>query len=351
MTRFLTDEALHDAELAHQRLVAKLPEASLMVAVQHYLEHHAVNITEIPATQAIDDFLEERRLRKNRVNTVGLSGTILKQFIREARVVTTADFIREKAENWIRAPEIAARTQRDRYDLLVNFAKFLTSKRHLAQWPLKDVMRPRAHPDTQIAYLTVEQCQELLNAAAGHIYRGRRGALLPYFTLCLFSGLRPDEARRIGVEKGEGAVTLENRVAHGFMSKTGAPRSVELQSPLLEILACCQKAGIAPGVWSRRAFEQIQVKAGLKVLPRDKKEPGTTAWDNDILRHTYASHHFALHGDMGFLVINMGNSESVLKTSYINRGVLRADAERFFQLQPAWAKIGELGSVPRNEVS
>ena len=127
-------------------------------------------------------------------------------------------------------------------------------------------------------------------------------------------------------------ISLENRVAQGFLPKTGAGRTVELLPPLDGILARCQAAKLAPGSWSRQLIEGLQKEAGLK-----------KAWDNDILRHTYASHHFALHGDLGFLVRNMGNSETVLGQSYINRMVPRSEAEKFFHLQPDWEKAGKLG--------
>ena len=318
-TRFKSDEELHEAELAHQRLVSRLPGSSLMAAVEHYLQHHSVEITTIPVTQAITDFKEARSLRGNRENTIENSAIVLRQFLSEQKIVTTADFTKARANDWIHSSKIESRTRRDRYDLLVNFAKFLKSAKHLAHSPLQDITRPRYSHSGVISYFTVAQCQRLLDAAAAQVSRQRRGVLLPYISLCLFSGLRPQEARRMGEDWS--LISLENRVAQGFLPKTGAGRTVELLPPLDGILARCQAAKLAPGSWSRQLIEGIQKEAGLK-----------KAWDNDILRHTYASHHFALHGDLGFLVRNMGNSETVLGQSYINRMVPRSEAEKFFHL-------------------
>ena len=51
----------------------------------------------------------------------------------------------------------------------------------------------------------------------------------------------------------------------------------------------------------------------------------------DILRHTYASHHYALHRDVRRLVYAMGNSEGILFRHYI-RPVSREAAEAYFRL-------------------
>lgn len=66
-----------------------------------------------------------------------------------------------------------------------------------------------------------------------------------------------------------------------------------------------------------RGFNRIRKLAGVFDI-----------WDNDILRHTYASHHYAVKRDMNWLEKNMGNSAGVLKRSYLDQTIVAAEGEK-----------------------
>jgi hypothetical protein len=102
---------------------------------------------------------------------------------------------------------------------------------------------------------------------------------------------------------------------------------------LKTILQACKKRGLPPGFFSKKAFDRTRKSAGLG-----------EDWDNDILRHTYASHCWASKRDLNYLVKNMGNSEDVLKQSYLNEGVIASEGQALFEIRPAGISKSRFGA-------
>jgi integrase len=355
LTRFPDEESLHDAELAYGRLQAKLPGASLVVAVEDYLRRNTAEITDISMTEAIANFAQARADRKNRLQTIETSTILLKAFQRHQKLVKVSDLTAIKSSAWIQSAN-SLRTQRDRYDLLCNFYRQLKFAKNLALDPLEGITRPIWKKETPVEFPSLEEAQALIDAAASHVADGVVGAMLPYFAICLFSGMRPDETKRLKADWSQ--VILENKVIYGFGAKVKELRTVEIHEPLLGILERCKAAGLAPGFWRRPDFRAVQNafrdptgrKGRVKqdetdsqsptpanaVSPNQTQDEEDDRWVRDYLRHGYATYHWAANGDMPYLTRVMGNSATVLRCSYINRTVLHAQGKQFFQLQPKW---------------
>lgn len=342
LTIFQTDQELHTAELAYQRLRTALPTGSLMTAVDYYLTHATVVVVDIEAEKAIENFKERRLRRGNQAITAEITASILKKFVGnpKAKIARVSGMSPEKVKAFIFDTSVEVRTRRDRYDLLHNFSVFLLDEKHLAKNLTEGIDRPKVTNDGEVAVFKVAQCQALLDAAAAEPCGRKRikGAMLPYFASCMLSGMRPDEVKRMKPDWSN--FSFENGVITGFRAKKKQTRTVAMHDQLPGILEKCKAAGLAPGYFSRKAFEQIQRAAGVKV---DGEE---SAWDNDILRHCYGSHHYPLHNDLGYLIKNMGNSEDVLKQSYLNFTVLAKEGAAYFQMKPT--NLAGLGDkVPR----
>lgn len=143
--------------------------------------------------------------------------------------------------------------------------------------------------------------------------------MLPFFAVGVLSGVRPDEAPRLtwaNFHLDEDHRIIEVNEAKGGRTR----RQVAICEPLWRILTWCKEQELQPGFYSRRQFIRVRKLAGVFDL-----------WEKDLLRHTYASHHYALHKDMKNLPSTMGNSERVLFQHYI-RPVPIADARRLFGL-------------------
>lgn len=318
-TTTLPDDAdLREAELAWGRLRRELPRGSLITAVDFYLANAGQLIRDGDAREVLDQFIQRRRERGNKENTLSVASAVLRKFFSREGIKRVSEFTVDRAQHFVFDQAVGVRTRRDRLDQLFNWAEYLVKEKYLARNFVADVDRPKVTYDGVITTLTVDQVLALLKAAATEPVGRRkvRGGMLAYFAVCVLSGVRPDEAKRLGPDWAW--FSKENRLITGFRAKTSQKvRTVEIHPELVEILEYCRSRGIAPSQFSVKAFNRIREKA--KVLE---------SWDNDILRHTFASHHYAWKRDIGWLQKNMGNSEDVLKRAYLNQTILVAAGKR-----------------------
>ena len=97
-TTLMLDADLHEAQMAWQRLRTQVPKGSLITAVDSYLSHAGDVIKDCGTLDAIDRFAEHRRSRGNQDNTVETTNSVLKKFVRVAKVSKISDFTREVAQ-------------------------------------------------------------------------------------------------------------------------------------------------------------------------------------------------------------------------------------------------------------
>jgi integrase len=143
--------------------------------------------------------------------------------------------------------------------------------------------------------------------------------LLATITLCLFAGVRPDEARRLSWENiGPEFVNVE---AH--KAKTRRRRLVTITPHLRAWLDVARAADSElPVANYPNKFNRVRQLAGLF------KE-----WPHDAMRHSFASYHLAKHRNENLTAQEMGNSPQMIYSHY--RELVRpADAEAFFGIMP-----------------
>lgn len=340
-TIFPTDLELHAAEVAYSKLKAALPDISLTTVVDFYLSENAVEVIDTDAEEAVEKFCSQHVVTGGEQITSDVRRSVLRKFLREQGIKRTSEITEAKTRKFILDENLVveASTRLYRRDLLHAFFEFLRGEKHMGKNLANTIKRPAASGDGIVSIFGVAQCQKLLDAAAVEP-AGReriRGAMLPYFACCMLSGMRPNEVRRLKPDWSN--VIFENEVIVGFRAKTKKPRNVAMEEQLAAILLQCRAAGLAPGYFSRKAFEHIQRRAGVKipVEPENAAAAATeeSTWDNDILRHSFASHHYAVNQDKDYLVKNMGNSEDVLDESYLSLTVLKKDGAAYFQMMPA----------------
>ena len=153
--------------------------------------------------------------------------------------------------------------------------------------------------------------------------------LAPYIAVCLFAGLRPQEAARLTWEQ----VRLEDRELRleGNQTKTKRPRVVTICSTLAAWLKAYEGEPFYPANW-RKDFDKLKAEIGYDGREGDdgkKLKP----WPEDVLRHTAISHYFRQTGSYGRTAEQFGNSEAIIKRHYQGR-VSSADTEKFYAIQP-----------------
>jgi integrase len=308
----LTIAQLHLAE----RVFADYPEVDFLDAVRSWRPPATITLPE-----SLEAFLAEQRGRGVRARTLDNHSSTLRKLVRETKA--NPDIFAK----WVQNPEWSLRTRRDRLDLARHWIRWAVARGHLATDPLVHVPRPMVR-NSLPAVLTVDQVEALMVAAAtDEIEQGRDkgqvngptaiGLMLPWFAICAYSGIRPEEAMRLTWDR----INLDSGVAEldPSCTKVGLVRAVRLTAKLVALLVGAKEEGLEPGFVSRRAYRRIRDAAGVP-------------WAIDILRHTYVSHRYAIDGDLNEIARDCGNSVAVIQKHYLRRTISREDGERYFSL-------------------
>ena len=151
--------------------------------------------------------------------------------------------------------------------------------------------------------------------------RGEPINLLAWVVLGLWCGLRPEaELRRlewsdVNIDAGFVNINDDWKVAIG--------RHVTIPDCAKNLLKKCisKKGKVVAERNFRRRWEWLRKSAGV-----------INDWDHDIMRHTYASMHYAYHGDKRLIESELGHCNSSMLRHYINHGAkMKKKSASFFE--------------------
>lgn len=187
--------------------------------------------------------------------------------------------------------------------------------------PLNSMPPPRLR-EREVEPLPWGSIRQLLRQALRERHRPCMAAL----GLMLWAGVRPAEVERLewqDIDWEEKVICL--RPMH---SKTGGARHITLQKVLgvwLREAGARERGGICPPNWRRR----------WKALREDS---GIIPWQQDVLRHTYASYYLKQWHSYEKLQVEMGHrSAELLRTRYLNlKGITREQASLFWRVRGLW---------------
>ncbi len=181
--------------------------------------------------------------------------------------------------------------------------------------PAEAVERPPL-TEQRIEILTPPQIKSLLRACDAPEF----STMAPSVKLMLWCGIRPGEVQRLrwkDIDPQEGVVYIDPR-----HSKTGGARAVPLRgaAKVLSQTSAEEEASIAPQNWAR-LWRRVRLRAGFR------------SWQQDALRHTFASLHLKCFHNPPQLQEEMGHRDSrLLRTRYLNmRNLSTSTAQRFFR--------------------
>ena len=309
----LSDAELADAEAALAGLKLRAPGTTLVGIVQGY---SAKARAQRQATwdDAVRDFHAAFSSSHAVASTKGYIST-LKRFgnftgMRRPDEIGVAD---AEGFAWIGHPK--SRTVRFRLAVLSSFFAWATKNGLSGENPVSEY--PDAKDLGTPAILWPSAALALMRDVESN-----SPALMPYYALALFGGVRP--AGEIGklaaepnggwehVDFAAGVIRIEPRI-----SKVGRLRTIPLGTTLRAWLKACEGKPILPSGWeyARRA---LTVAHGVPY---------------DGLRHSFISYRAEQAGSIGRAAMEAGNSESICLKHYLNR-VSAADAKAFWAILP-----------------
>ena len=210
--------------------------------------------------------------------------------------------------------------------------------------PLEKIDRYKA-AEQEIRALAPEELASLLQAcrpprpedSAGSSSYSRRLArqdtsgLIPYIAIMAWAGIRPVECTRLtwkDISFEENVISV--RAAH---SKTGGARHVSIRPVLLAWLRAYRPADADPDA---PVVPPESLKFKMSALRQRAGYGASRPWQDDALRHSFASYLVKSGEDLTRIVMDMGHSSTtLLRNRYLNlHGVTAQRAGQYWSITP-----------------
>lgn len=302
---------------------------SLRTAVEHYIrwsrdERHR-NESRI-VKECIAEYLVAREMhhKSGELSAISLKEirTRVKQFQAVWGEMPIRTITRRTVTGYLDNQQAAGMKPNSRINIRANmsaFFNFCVEREWIDQSPCVRIKIKVT--ENEVTILTVEQATALMKAAAACKHADK---MVPYFAVCLFAGLRPSEAMRLDwsrIRFEDGRIEIL-----GHTSKIRRRRWAKIEANGLDWLRPYSKpsglivAGISDVTW-KRYFNSIRMAAGLIPNPEAEEQSQTEVarvWDQDIMRHSFASYWLAVNKNAPELAEIMGNSVPIIRRHYEN---------------------------------
>jgi integrase len=305
-----------------------LLDAARFVAHAHSkLEPHAVRIDDainahaaaierrnrsVTITKLVDEFIENRRAKgKSEIYVRDLT-TRLSRFKASMGDRITAEITNADVDHWLQSLNVGPQTQNNFRAVLSAMWTFAVRRGYAAVNVIQLVDKTSVVRD-HIPTFSVEQLTGLLAAAPTEY--------LPVLAIGAFAGLRPEEINKLRWED----LDFHERTirVNASAAKTRKKRFAEISDNL--------RAWLEPyaghiGPVAPPNLQKLR-RATMKTAKIEK-------WYPDVLRHSFASAHYAFHRDPARTAVIMGHrDQNMLLTHY--RDVMKpSEAARYWQIVP-----------------
>ena len=292
----------------------RLPRgATLTQAVEFFVKHTKPTGGAMTVSEVLAEYLEAKTKANRRPDSLKSIKTRIGRFAEKFGQVPVHEISTHDIERWMDGFEHGKVSRLNDRVYLVGFFNYAMKQEYVSQNPAERIERPILGEKIP-EILTVAEAERLMLTA-----RGSYPDMVPYFSICLFAGLRPNEAQNLdwrNVSLDARLITVRPEVA-----KRRRQRHVDISGNLLNWLAPFQQRE-GQLYFGRAHFEAARRDAGIP-------------WANDILRHTFATYHLAKHQDAARTALQMGHVRSdVLFSHYKGELVTKEDTERFWSIRP-----------------
>ncbi|OYV03865.1 MAG: hypothetical protein CFE26_19910 [Verrucomicrobiales bacterium VVV1] len=324
----LTQEQ-HDAALAaFDRLGSAY---TLVEAVEFFLKHHRPPEFTIRLRAALKFFIDDKERDGLRPRTVKALKAGVERFIKATDDPWTHEVTHQQVEGYLRGlrsvdgqKKASKKTWNNSLNELRGFFDWCATADKLTNRPFTF-----ENPATAVRAYDARQVREEQNARPittgveavlklfSVLSRWRKGALVRYWSLAYYAGIRPMEIQRMQGREAE-LINLRTRTITipANVSKTRHERQIVISDNLAAWLEAF------PGPITPPNFGRMRDLV--------RKRFGMT---HDEARHSYISFHVALHRSLGDAALQAGNSESIIRRHYLNLRP-REEGSKFFRIVP-----------------
>jgi hypothetical protein len=285
-------------------------DGTLLEAVR-YFKASRVGVKHKRLAEAVEDCIADKKQMSLRPAYTSHMRSILRQFAKFTGDVECSSVSMSHVKDFLFGRKCTHETRSGMRNRLSAFFSWCCDHGYTLTNPVRKVSLGRASRVVPKIF-TPEEVHRLLDTV-----RALDPALLPYFTLGIFCGIRPDELKRLPhtcVRAVDGIVDIP-----GTVSKTHDRRIVDLSPNAI--------------AWLR------SVNGGLRYARKRRIaiiKAARVEWSHDVMRHTFASYHLQFHGSADKTAAQMGHHGNT-KTLYRHyRATVDAEsAAAFWQIEPA----------------
>jgi integrase len=305
------DVVFTDADRAAKK---RLGNYSLAEAVDFFLAHRPT-AARTKLSDAVALFLKEQRGRAERNDLrpkyVDALEITFSQFERFLPAAAHCDEVPTSTiEKWLSHRAWAAETRTAMLSRLRTFFEWCRRRGFVTVSPCDNVAAIRVTKKPPHVW-TVEEAGNILRAA-----KGDRPEMLPFLALGLFCGIRPEEIQRL---------TWANVDLKRSFVEVGATASKTRERRIVTLPANAK-------AWLKLGGELPT--SNLRWRRRDLVKSSGVAWKADVMRHSFASYHLALHQSADRTAHELGHTNTKMLFRHYRNVVTPQAARQFWKLAP-----------------
>ena len=316
----LAEDQVREAEALFRRVAGRPLPLSFYVdfALANYREPEKQK----PLAAAIADYVAAKR-HEHEQDLLSISQFSrivrdLKRLQRHFPDASVAELTVQKLVTYFEHGRPALKTYNNRRGIVSTFLKFAFLRGWIAENPIAKVPQHRIRRRRGMAAtLSAAQAHELME----HMEDYEGGRWVPYFTLCLFAGIRPS-------------------VPDGEITKL-KPEAVDLDAGVISVSAEVSKVREP-----RKVVIQPNLAAWLRTYPLERFPLAITNFyrrrarigkefvlTHDVMRHSFISMFVAKFRSIGEAAIQAGNSEGIIRRHYLDLKSAQ-EAEDYWSIFP-----------------
>lgn len=315
--------------------------ATLHEAVEYFMRHGGAITHPLSVPELVEQFIASREDLNRSVRTIESLKSSLRSLARCLGTMMAHDVSKRDVQRWLKGGGWAVKSRANHLGYAAACFSWGIKEGALRKNPCLGI-EIEAEAEVEITTLDMDGVQALLEAARGD------WEMTTYVVLGCFCGLRPAELERLELERIN--LAEQTVIVIGGSAKTGARRVVDIAdnaSAWLRTVPLPAQGRLCKANWLER-WRVFRRACGWSVGEPDAKghrgklrSVGERIaitrgpWRADVMRHTFASNHYAQHQNEALLKAQMGHwKQSDTLHRHYRAVKTRDQAAKFWGLRP-----------------